>query len=259
MTNPINSAGSARFLPDMLAVAAVAAGVAAALMFSYTDLLHNAFGTLLMILFAWARKTRQRRLEAAGQVTHANVMLDRWTAYISFFFIYLAICLRVAPQAMPGTITPWGFSIYALCAAAAFLCHSPQAHLRYYYRQVHHWWAEGKALAANASMEKHTPSFQQLRHAVEEHYGNVMLLPDDARQQLVAGSEQLQQPAILLSFEVRALVLSLCCIAGLPWCYPLFEIVVLCCAYIYMHKSHEHLCADVYRQITQLPHEEHAI
>lgn len=259
MSDSIHPQGSTRFYPDILAVAAVAFGVAAAVLFSYTGLWQNLAGAVLMMLFAVARIARERMLEKAGEVTQASIMLDRWTAYIGFFFIYVSLGLRLAPQPMPGTLTPWGGSIWVLCAAAAFLCHSPQARLRYYYRQVHHWWSEGRELPASHSMEKHTPAFQQLRESLTQRYGSPLQMPEEQRRQLLNGSLHLQRPARLLSFEVRALVLSVACIAGVPWVYLLFEIIVLCLVYVYMHKSHEALCTKVYRQIMQSPQDENIV
>ena len=256
MNDPHHSVGKSYFSPDLLAVLAVALGVGAAVLFSYTGLACNLVGGVFMLLFVLARNTRQRMLESSGKATPATAKFDRWTVMASFFFIYVSICLRVAPQLMPGTLTPWGIGIWLLCIVAAFLCHSPQARLHHYYKQVHKWWSEGAAVPPDQSMEKHTPSLQRLRVLVEELYGSPLHLPEDVRRQLSSDSRRLLRPARLLSFESRALVLSLACIVGLPWVYPLFEIVVLCCAYVYMHKSHESLCVQAYRKIKPSPQNE---
>ena len=55
----------------------------------------------------------------------------------------------------------------------------------------------------------------------------------------------------MLSFNLRAIVLYVTCLANCPWVYFLFELTVLSGIYIYMHKQHEELCERCSNTIKQ--------
>jgi len=56
------------------------------------------------------------------------------------------------------------------------------------------------------------------------------------------GSRPLMKYTNMLSFNLRAIVLYITCLANCPWVYFLFDLTVLSAIYIYMHKQHEDLC-----------------
>ena len=49
----------------------------------------------------------------------------------------------------------------------------------------------------------------------------------------------------LLTFNSRAIIIYITCLAGVPYIYPLMEITVYMAMYVYMHKSHERTCGDL--------------
>ena len=60
----------------------------------------------------------------------------------------------------------------------------------------------------------------------------------------------------ILTFNTRAIVLSLTAILNCPWVYFLFEIIVLTILYVHMHHSHERLCQRLTEQMEPAPQTE---
>ena len=49
----------------------------------------------------------------------------------------------------------------------------------------------------------------------------------------------------LLTFNSRAITIYVTCLLGCPWVYPLVELTVFQAMYVYMHRTHEQLCASL--------------
>ncbi len=267
--------------PTAITAVSIVLGVAAAWMFSYTDIRHNALGVVLLMLANFCDSADGQLARLANKKTLVGRVLDGFAGDIWFFCIYAALCVRMTWQEMPGTDTVWGLWIWVLAFIAGVLCHSPQSSLADYYRQIHLLFLKGKAgseldtyAAQRAiydnlpkgspliekmfyfnyanyckSQERRSPEFQRLTAVIKKKYGDVSHIPEELRNEFLEGSRPLMKYTNILTFNVRAICIYATCLAGCPWLYMLFEISVLTILYINMHKRHESLCKEIRRKM----------
>ena len=260
--------------PNAITVLSIFLGLAAAVMFYFEDTWHNVAGILLLMTANFCDSTDGQLARLTGKTSLVGRLLDGLAGDVWFAAIYVALCLRLMPQLMPGTDIHWGLGIWALAFVAGIICHSPQASLADYYRQVHLLFLKGRkgseldhseqqqaiyeALPKKGatlerlfhrnyanycrSQERRTPAFQKLMAYINRHYGGVDQMPQQRRQWFVEQSRPLMKYTNILSFNVRAICLYVTCLLHCPWVYFLFEITVLMCLYIYMHRRHEDIC-----------------
>lgn len=275
--------------PNTITILSIFLGLGAAWMFYHVDLLHNILGIVLLMFANFCDSTDGQLARLTGQKTLMGRILDGFSGNVWFFSIYFALCCRLMPQMMPATDIHWGFSIWALAFVAGIMCHSPQASLSDYYRQIHLLFLKGKAGSELDSyeqqrtnykhvpehygsimkylykvffynyanychgQEKRTPSFQKLKTAMTEKYGDLEYVPTELRKEFLDGSRPLMKYTNILSFNVRAICIYVTCLLNIPWLYFLIEIIPLTCLYIYMHRHHEHLCRRLYKKINSNP------
>ena len=270
--------------PNVITVLSIFLGVGAGWMFYYTDLTHNILGVILLMLANFCDSTDGQMARLTGKKTLVGRVLDGASGDVWFIAIYVALCLRMQGQLIPGTDIQWGVGIWCLAALAGFLCHSPQSMMADYYRQIHLFFLKGKdgseldnyvqqqAIYESTPAKKvyakvfykiyagyckkqetRTPKFQQFfalwKEAVGKH-GKEVLEP--IRQQFLSGSRPLMAYANILTFNTRAIVLYITCLMDFPWVYMLFEVTVLNVLYVYMHKRHETLCEQQTSAIAKL-------
>ena len=249
--------------PNVITILSIFLGVGAGIMFGYTDLMHNILGVLLLMFANFCDSTDGQMARLTGKKT-----------------IYFAIIFRLFNQNIPGTELHWHLLIFVLAFVAGVMCHSPQSSLADYYRQIHLLFLKGKEGSeldnyaqqrqiyenlpkskwfdrlfyynyANycKSQEKRTPKFQKMMEVVKERYGSVENMPQELKEQFIKGSRPLMKYTNILTFNVRAITLYVTCLLNCPWVYLLVEIIILSIIYIYMHKKHESLCAEITNQI----------
>ena len=263
--------------PTAITVVSVVLGVAAACMFAHTDVWHNVAGVVLLMFANFCDSADGQLARLADKKTLVGRVLDGFAGDIWFFCIYAALCVRMMWQPMPGTDVVWGVWIWVLAFIAGVLCHSPQSSLADYYRQIHLFFLKGKegseldtyasqraiydGLSKHSpliekafyfnyanyckSQERRTPEFQKMMAAIRGKFGDVSAMPEALREEFLDGSRPLMKYTNILTFNVRAICIYVTCLAGCPWIYMLFEIIVLTILYIYMHKRHESLCASI--------------
>ena len=197
--------------PNVITILSIFLGIGAAYMFYYTDLWHNVAGVVLLMFANFCDSTDGQMARLTGKKTLVGRVLDGFSGDVWFVAIYIALCLRMMYQYIPGTAVHWGLIIWALAVVAGIFCHSPQASLADYYRQIHLFFLKGKAGSE---------------------------LDND----FVEGSRPLMKYTNLLTFNSRAICLYITCLLNCPWVYLLFEILVLTVLYVHMHSRHEHLC-----------------
>ena len=95
------------------------------------------------------------------------------------------------------------------------------------------------------SQEQRTPRFQAFFKEVKAKWPNAEDMPQTLRQDFRAGSLPLMKYTNLLTFNLRAITIYVTCLLNCPWVYPLLEITVLHVMYLYMHRTHEALCASL--------------
>lgn len=266
--------------PNAITILSIFLGVGAGVMFGYTGLMHNIMGVLLLMFANFCDSTDGQMARLTGKKTLIGRMLDGFSGDLWFASIYIAIIIRLFNQNIPGTEVPWHLLIFVLAFVAGVMCHSPQSSLADYYRQIHLLFIKGKEGSeldnyeqqrkiyenlpkskwldrlfyfnyANycKSQEKRTPKFQKMMEGVKERYGGVENMPQELKQQFIKGSRPLMKYTNILTFNVRAITLYITCLLNCPWVYFLVEIIILNILYIYMHKKHEALCAEITKQL----------
>ena len=256
--------------PNVITIVSIFLGVGAGWMFHYTDLQHNICGVILLMFANFCDSTDGQMARITGKKTLIGRMLDGFSGDLWFFSIYLGIIVRLWSQNIPGTDHQWGIWAFVLCAYASLALHSKQASLADYYRQIHLFFLLGKEGSeldnykqqrahyeslpksdllgrtfffnyANycKSQEQRTPEFQKFFERWKQNPS------EEVRQKLLVGSRPLMKYTNLLTFNTCAITIYVTCLLNCPWVYPLLEITVFQAMYVYMHKTHERLCAEL--------------
>jgi hypothetical protein len=256
--------------PNVITIISIFLGVGAGWMFHYTDLLHNIYGVLLLMFANFCDSTDGQMARITGKKTLIGRMLDGFSGDLWFTAIYVGIVVRLWNQFIPGTDIQWGIWGFVLCAVAGFGLHAKQSSLADYYRQIHLFFLLGKdgseldnykqqratyeALPKSdvlsrvfyynyanycKSQEKRTPQFQKF------FAGWKQKPQEEIRERLLAGSRPLMKYTNLLTFNSRAITIYVTCLLDCPWVYPLVEITIFQAMYVYMHRTHEKLCASL--------------
>ena len=259
--------------PNVITILSIFLGIGAGYMFAFTDLWHNLAGVVLLMFANFCDSTDGQMARLTGKKTLIGRMLDGFSGDVWFFCIYAAIAYRLMDETIPFTDCQWGLLSWVVAAVAGILCHSPQSSLSDYYRQIHLFFLKGKGgseldnyaqqraiyeslpklqLLDRAfyynysnyckSQEKRTPMFQKLFAAIRSRYNGAEGMPEEIKQEFLAGSRPLMPLTNILTFNTRAICIYVTALIGLPLLYLLFEITVMQVLYVYMHRRHEKLC-----------------
>lgn len=266
--------------PTAITVLGMILGAAAGWMFWHSELEYNIYGVILMMCSNFCDSTDGQLARLTGKKTLVGRVLDGFSGDVTFFCVYVALCMRMMGEYIPGTDIHWGLWIWVLAFMAGIMSHSPQCLLSDYYRQIHLFFLKGKegseldrseeqwrlyreqpkgalffrAFYYNyakycATQERRTRNFQLLMTEATNRYGSPLGMPAALKEEFLAGSRPLMKYTNLLTFNTRAITLYIACLANLPWVYMLFEIIVMNIMYIYMHHEHEQLCARIVSKI----------
>lgn len=275
--------------PNVITILSIFLGIGAGICFYYTDLWHNVAGVLLLMFANFCDSTDGQMARLTGKKTLIGRMLDGFSGDVWFFCIYVALCMRMQNQPIPGMEQTWGIWIWVLGAIAGFLCHSPQSSLSDYYRNIHLFFLKGKSGSeldnseqqrkvfeqmkadkdwlgclffynyANycRSQEKRTPKFQrffQLYNEAQTAEASQQEMREQVRQSFLEGSRPLMKYTNVLTFNTRAICIYITALLNCPWVYFLFEIIVLSILYVHMHRKHETLCEKLSNQLVMHQH-----
>ena len=265
--------------PNVVTILSIILGAAAGVMFYYPDLTHTLMGIFLLVWANLYDSADGQLARMTGKKTRWGRILDGFAGDVWFFTIYAAICLRLQEQPIPGTDEPWGVWIWLMAAVSGLICHGKQCQLADYYRNIHLYFLKGKSGSEldrfdalrkefhslswskdgvwklflyfygnyTRSQEQMTPAFQRFRAALSERYAGSEL-SDALRADFRKGSLPLMKYANILTFNTRAIVLYLSLLAGHPWFYFAFELVVMNILFLYMRNRHEALCRRMQQQ-----------
>ena len=265
--------------PNVVTILSIILGAAAGVMFYYPDLTHTLMGIFLLVWANLYDSADGQLARMTGKKTRWGRILDGFAGDVWFFTIYAAICLRLQEQPIPGTDEPWGVWIWLMAAVSGLICHGKQCQLADYYRNIHLYFIKGKSGSEldrfdalrkefhslswskdgvwklflyfygnyTRSQEQMTPAFQCFRAALAERYAGSEL-SDALRADFRKGSLPLMKYANILTFNTRAIVLYLSLLAGHPWFYFAFELVVMNILFLYMRNRHEALCRRMQQQ-----------
>ncbi|MGM9758822.1 MAG: CDP-alcohol phosphatidyltransferase family protein [Parabacteroides sp.] len=174
---------------------------------------------------------------------------------------------------------------FLLVLYSGFVCHSRQCALADYYRQIHLFFLQGKKgseldtsstqqalydrtpwtgnilwklflksyINYTQGQEQRTPAFQRLWSGLIRKYGTDTAFPRAFCDQFRAQSLPLMKWTNILTFNTRAIVLYVTCLADLPWVYFLFEVFILGGLCQYMRWQHERMCNRLYATECQQP------
>lgn len=275
--------------PNVITILSIFLGIGAGICFYYTDLWHNVAGVLLLMFANFCDSTDGQMARLTGKKTLIGRMLDGFSGDVWFFCIYVALCMRMQNQPIPGMEQTWGIWIWVLGAIAGFLCHSPQSSLSDYYRNIHLFFLKGKSGSeldnseqqrkvfeqmkadkdwlgclffynyANycRSQEKRTPKFQrffQLYNEAQTAEASQQEMREQVRLSFLEGSRPLMKYTNVLTFNTRAICIYITALLNCPWVYFLFEIIVLSILYVHMHRKHETLCEKLSNQLVMHQH-----
>ena len=265
--------------PNVVTILSIILGAAAGVLFYYPDLTHTLMGIFLLVWANLYDSADGQLARMTGKKTRWGRILDGFAGDVWFFTIYAAICLRLQEQPIPGTDEPWGVWIWLMAAVSGLICHGKQCQLADYYRNIHLYFIKGKSGSEldrfdalrkefhslswskdgvwklflyfygnyTRSQEQMTPAFQRFRAALSERYAGSEL-SDALRADFRKGSLPLMKYANILTFNTRAIVLYLSLLAGHPWFYFAFELVVMNILFLYMRNRHEALCRRMQQQ-----------
>lgn len=254
--------------PNTITVISIFLGVMAAAMFYHTDIRHNIAGVALLMMANFCDSADGQLARLTHKESLIGRILDGMAGNVWFIAIYIALCLRLtvaegAPFSGWMAVLPW-----ALAAVSGLVCHSPQASLADYYRQIHLWMLKGgnvKVLhmpvaedkneaqewyvrffgktysSYTASQQRRTPAFQRYYEFILLRYSSLSSMSEKERNAFLNGSRPLMKWTNILTFNTRAIVLYAACLSDCVPIYFLFEICVLHPLYFYMHSKHENL------------------
>lgn len=262
--------------PNAVTIFSFFLGIAAGWMFYHTDLAHNIYGVLLLMAANFCDSADGQLARMTGKKTLTGRMLDGFASDVWFFSVYVAICLRMQGELIPGLDIHWGVGIWLLGALAGFVAHARQARLADYYRNIHLFFllgSKGSELSSYQSQreiylkykaernlvgmlfffnyanychaqEMATPQFQRLRQRLVARYGSMDNIPQDVREDFCRQSLPLMKYTNFLTHNWRAFVLFFSCLINRPWIYLMFEVTVMYAVVVYMHKRHEGICRN---------------
>ena len=254
--------------PNAITIASIFLGVAAGILFYYNDLLLNVIGMCLLVWANMYDSADGQLARMTGQKSEIGRILDGVSGDFWFISIYAAICLRLTPE--------WSYWIWIL-AAVTGLCHSKQAAMADYYRNIHLFFLKGKSGSEldnyvqqkaiynslawkkdfiptlflwfycdyTRSQERLTPAFQRFFALLQQRYGAVA--PQEIRDEFRRESLPLMKYTNILSFNTRVTVLFISLLINEPWLYFVFELTVLNGPLIYMIWQHERLSNKLYK------------
>ncbi len=279
-TRPIGLAMALAFrrlgiTPNAVTIGGIVLSVVAGWMFMHTGLAWNVCGIVLLMVSNFCDSADGQLARLTNHKTSIGRMLDGLSGEVCFFFLYLAVVVRLWNMPIPFTSVPWqGWGI-VLCAFSGFIVHSPQSTLADYYRQIHLWFIKGESGSELDSyakeqqiyeslrqqgfswdlvfhffyrnycrrQERLTPQFQQFFPAYRAH-------PDySISETFIHGSRPLMKYTNILTFNTRAIIFYVAALINLPWLFPLADIVVFLPLFLYMRYKHEHLCKTLKAKI----------
>ena len=262
--------------PNTVTIISIVLGLAAAVMFYYSDVYHNIIGVLLLMTANFCDSADGQLARLTNSKSERGRILDGLAGDIWFVGIYTALCLRMT-IGVESIFVVLGY--WLLGFVAGICCHAVQSAQADYYRQIHLWMQKGEADAPlwqqNTSMvdTKTRPSwFVRIFNIGYERYSraqqhrapicsrlieyllthpSVLTAQPEVKNAFLKGSRPLMKYTNILTFNTRAFVLYISCILNIPWLYFVFEIIILHPLYLYMVNRHERLCNEIQQMITQ--------
>lgn len=263
--------------PNVVTIISIFLGAFAGFCWWHTSMGWTILGIGMLMLANFLDSADGQLARMTGQKTLWGRLLDGFAGDVWFFFIYVFIAWRLTYLEMPfATGAEWGLWIWITIVVSMFF-HARQAGLADYYRQIylffhgdHSELNDSRELAMEQrntpwkerwfwkiwlffyqgyteNQERMTPKFQQFRRKLEEKYGRIV--PAELGTEFCRRTYHILKWTNISTFNTRAIVLYLTLLAGQPWIYFVFEIVVMNIIFIYMKHGHESVCRDMIGKI----------
>jgi hypothetical protein len=249
--------------PNQITIASIFIGIASGICFYFTDFRTNLLGVFLLV---WANSYDSADGQLARMTNQKSALgriLDGACGDLWFGAIYIAIICRLWPE--------WSFWILILALATGY-CHSKQAAMADYYRNVHLLFLKGKNgseldnsgdlaekykliswkkepfvkffefmyLNYTKGQEAWTPQMQGMLDLINTKFEGEA--PEWFRKSYREKSLPLLKYTNMLSFNLRSIVLFISVLSGYPWAYFVFEITIMNGMLIYMVNRYERIC-----------------
>jgi len=247
--------------PNQITVISIFIGITAGICFGFNELKINILGILLLILANSFDSADGQLARMTGRKTELGRILDGACGNFWFATIYIAIVYRMWNESGLWTL---------LLVAAAGYCHSRQAALADYFRNIHLHFMNGKSgsewddstavrqrysalswekepvrkffersyLNYTLGQEKATPKIQEMKRMIKERFGDAPL-PYSIANKWITQSRPLLKYTNILSFNIRSFVLFIAVLIDIPWIYPVFELTVMNVLLMYMVRRYE--------------------
>ncbi|MDR3060614.1 MAG: CDP-alcohol phosphatidyltransferase family protein [Dysgonamonadaceae bacterium] len=252
--------------PNQITVLSIFIGIASGVCFYFDELSIRILGVFLLI---WANSYDSADGQLArmtGQKSELGRILDGVCGALWFISIYISLILNLFPI--------WEGYILVLVLFAGF-CHGMQARMADYYRNIHLLFLKGKKGSEldnskevwiryksknwrkepvekifelnyfdyTRQQEKMTPRFQKMIKEIHKKYAGKA--PEWFCREFREKSLPLMKYTNMLSFNLRAIVLSISVLSGFPWVYFVFELTVMNILLAYMVWKHENICKEL--------------
>lgn len=116
-----------------------------------------------------------------------------------------------------------------------------------------HTWVERmfqkSYIGYTKKQEQRTPHFQHLLEVLQQKYGAAASIPSNIREHYLTLSRPVAALNCLLTFNSRTLMFAIFCLADIPACYFLFEIVGMGLLAKYINYRHARLCGIIEAEI----------
>ncbi len=259
--------------PNPVTIVSIFIGIAAGVMFGYSELKINIIGMLLLVVANSLDSADGQLARMTNHKTRLGRILDGLCGNLWFVTIYIALCIRMQHEGMSGWI--W---VLGACAGA---CHVQQASMSDYYRNIHLYFIKGKegsevdraevlkkefsvmkwskqfinkvmmAFYINYTnqQEKLSPNLQKFLAEIRVRFGDH--LPQWLVDEFRAKDKPLMKYTNMLTFNTRVIALFVSLFLHRPWLYFVFELTVLNTMLIYMILKQESISKYFYKKITQ--------
>jgi hypothetical protein len=263
-----------RIPPNPVTVVSIFIGVAAGLLFGYSDLYHNAVGMALLVIANSLDSADGQLARMTGQKTRIGRILDGMCGNIWFVTIYIALCVRMHGEGLSG----WIWALGALAGAS----HIQQAQMSDYYRNIHLYFIKGREgsevdRAVNVKREFHelrwsknlvrkimmafylnyttqqerfSPALQRFMDAIRDRFGDD--LPQWLRDEFRAKNKPLMKYTNMLTFNTRVIALFVSLFLHRPWIYFVFELTALNLMLLYMILKQESISRYFYQKLNDV-------
>lgn len=249
--------------PNMVTVISIFVGISVGFMFYHTDIRYNIIGILLLVFANILDCVDGQLARLTGIKSAIGRILDGIAGDLWFLSIYVCLALRLSHHY--GTY--WFFALAVLSG----LSHLIQANITDYYKTLHLYFISKEKGAEFQTLEqaraqhkqtkpglnkafyllyraytliqvKATPVLQEMLRKLQAQYGDD--IPGDIRTDFRKKSRKIMPYIDLMTFNGRTIILFILILAGYPWLYFLYEILVLNTVLATVMRKHEKMCAS---------------